>query len=811
MKFTLLFFLLLTSIAAPNLYGMKPTADSSVMERKIIIYTDNQYSPFEFINKKGEPDGFNVELMRAIMEEVNLDYEIRMGEWKDVINAFDNNEADVIAGISNTKERQARMSFGLPHNKVSLEIITRSDRSIKSIEDLKGKKVIVQEKDWSHQEVLDRKLTDSIYVVPSIVAGVELLKTGDYDALLSTDMVNNYALNKAGNKGFRVKTANVPPRPYSVAVHKGDEDLLYLMNKALFDLKVNGTYDTLYNKWFNIYDFDRMPVVVKFLIGLLVVGGLIMSVFLYVMRCQVKKATADLRESQQNLIEKNNQLNLAFSAGNTVPFVWDIAQDKISITIPKIKEKQKVFDLMKDELTLDEMFQNIHSDDLERIKTIFHKIESGQQFWVHEEGRYDHRKGFHEYFDVYITVGSVDKDNKPVRAIGYLQNITKRKLAEIKVKQNEKFLNEILDSIPFPVHVKDIKNNYTYRYWNKQSRLQFGDALYKSDVDIVGPEKAEELHKTDLEVYETGCVYNNREKIVTLEGRESNTLVQKSVINIANERMVLIVRWSIDELLDLQHHLEETNEILEKAKDKAERSDRLKSAFLANMSHEIRTPLNAIVGFSQLMKYAQTEEERENYDRVISFNNELLLKLINDILDLAKIEAGYIDFKKAYFDVATLMYELRDSCLGRVQPGVELVCDNPLTPCFVDLDRDRVAQLITNFVTNAAKFTKEGSIHIGYELEPNQIQIYVRDTGIGIKEEHRVKIFERFEKGDSFAQGTGLGLSICKSIAETAGGEVGVDSILGKGSTFWVILPLEGAADVFSLPDTSVSHPDTAG
>ena len=237
--------------------------------------------------------------------------------------------------------------------------------------------------------------------------------------------------------------------------------------------------------------------------------------------------------------------------------------------------------------------------------------------------------------------------------------------------------------------------------------------------------------------------------------------------------------------------LKRTEEMLVKARDKAEASDRLKSAFLANMSHEIRTPLNAIVGFSELMAYAG-EEEKADYIQIINSNNELLLKLINDILDLSKLEAGSVELKYEPFDLSEHFENMFTSMKQRLKnPDIVLTEINPYHCCRVTLDRNRVAQIITNYVTNAIKYTSKGSIKMGYACKDGGVYFYVKDTGIGIADDKKGKVFQRFEKLDEFAQGTGLGLSICKAIAEAMGGKVGFESVHNEGSLFWAFLPCE--------------------
>lgn len=224
---------------------------------------------------------------------------------------------------------------------------------------------------------------------------------------------------------------------------------------------------------------------------------------------------------------------------------------------------------------------------------------------------------------------------------------------------------------------------------------------------------------------------------------------------------------------------------------KVKEADKLKSAFLANMSHEIRTPLNAIVGFSDLVAETEDPEDRATYLDIIHKNNDLLLNLIGDILDFSKIESGMLKYNIAETSIKELCMEAYLAGSLKVKPEVKLIFDNSLPTVIIRTDPQRITQVITNFVNNAIKFTSEGSITIAYEVEKDKVKVSVKDTGIGISENDRVRVFERFIKINEFHQGTGLGLTISKTIVEYLGGSIGVDSEIGKGSTFWFTLPLE--------------------
>ena len=235
--------------------------------------------------------------------------------------------------------------------------------------------------------------------------------------------------------------------------------------------------------------------------------------------------------------------------------------------------------------------------------------------------------------------------------------------------------------------------------------------------------------------------------------------------------------------------LKRTEEMLVKARDKAEASDRLKSAFLANMSHEIRTPLNAIVGFSSLLTSTESAAEKELYNSLIGHNNKLLLNLINDVIHLSKIESGYLELCPDWVNLTELLDESVAEYVHQVPSGVELLTNYPAHDSLVELDSLRIKQILSNFLSNALKNTATGHVEVFYEVDHQSVRIGVKDTGRGIPQNMLEKIFERFEKLDSFAQGAGLGLSICKLIVEKMNGRVLVDSQLGIGTTFVIELP----------------------
>lgn len=238
--------------------------------------------------------------------------------------------------------------------------------------------------------------------------------------------------------------------------------------------------------------------------------------------------------------------------------------------------------------------------------------------------------------------------------------------------------------------------------------------------------------------------------------------------------------------------LKQAEKELTLAKEKAENADISKSAFLANMSHEIRTPLNAITGFAEILASANTEEEKAQYQEIIKMNADLLLQLVNDILDMSKIEAGTLEFVYTKVDINLLLSDLQQLFQMRVNEAggnIQIIAEPGLPSCTIETDRNRVAQVLSNFTTNAIKFTQEGNVRIGYKARDTELYFYVTDTGTGIPADKLPEVFGHFVKLNKEKKGTGLGLSISKTIVNKLEGQIGADSVEGKGSTFWFTIP----------------------
>lgn len=360
----------------------------------------------------------------------------------------------------------------------------------------------------------------------------------------------------------------------------------------------------------------------------------------------------------------------------------------------------------------------------------------------------------------------------------------------VQERFREKYSTRILDALPDMLTVFDHDANIIELASSPSTNHVEGinaDNITHSNVkDILPPEAYESVRQNMDRVILTGESSTSRHDLM-LDGILHH--YENRIFPLDNEYLLCMCR-DISEQWNAEQTNKKQQKELEAARIKAEESDRLKSAFLANMSHEIRTPLNAIVGFSKLVIDAECTNEKEQYAETIERNSEILLNLFNDILDLSSLEADSLSFNIRPIKLIDICLQLEQQFCYKVKNGTKLILDDVDTELYVSGDWNRIIQIISNLLSNAAKFTPKGEIHFGYREKEDFVEFYVKDSGIGIPAERVATIFQRFGKINDFVQGTGLGLTLCRMLVEKMGGRIWLRSQEGKGSRFYFTLPL---------------------
>lgn len=484
--------------------------------------------------------------------------------------------------------------------------------------------------------------------------------------------------------------------------------------------------------------------------------------------------TTAIRKKEFELENIRKELSIALEAGSMSAWAYDVERRWFSSLY-----KQTVSD---EGMSIETGAAMLHPDDREKYYRFMEELSKGRIEKKQEVFRFM-RGGAYGFYETYAIGIRSEQSGEVVQVIGTEKNITEDIARERELKESKSKLELAFTAahiIPWEYNVstqvfsslnpgvfenKGILLGEYIRYVSEEDRpgmYQGIENLVEGASETLSIQLRATFPDKPLRWYEIHGVVSERDG----EGR---------VARIIGLRRDITALKMTDELIELRN--------------KAEEANRLKSAFLANMSHEIRTPLNAIVGFSTLIGETDDRDEIKEYVGIIQTNNELLLQLVNDILDLSKIEAGQMDFHYSTFEVSSIFFNLEQVYRGRTKKEVRLVLDLPAGDCQIHSEKNRLTQVLSNFVSNACKFTDRGTIRMGYTYMEEGLRFYVKDTGKGIAAENIPNVFKRFAKFDSFVQGTGLGLSISQSIVQHLKGEIGVDSEEGKGSEFWFTLP----------------------
>jgi PAS domain S-box-containing protein len=636
-----------------SLHAQESTSSSSD-QRVFKIKGDHYYPPYEFLNEKGEPDGFNVELFREIASSLDIHYELKLGSWKTIREELETGQIDAVLGMMISPQRAEKIVFGVPHSVMTHGIFTHKDKEYFTLDELRGKEIIVQSKDLMHEFLLESGLTDKIILAGSQLEALQILASGKHDAALIGNFQGSHIIKQYKLDNIKVRSSSIEPQKYAMAVSTGNDELIWLLNHGLYQMKVNGTYDELYEKWFGIYESNYFirtyKIAIISVIGIIV----ILSIFIFLLRFQVRKATRELKASEEKyrlLIDNQNDLIIKIDYDGRFLFVSP--------------SYCKLFGKQEDELLGKKFLPLLHEDDREAA--------------THE----------------------MQKLNMPP----YTAFVEQRALTNM---------------------------GWRWIAW--------------SYTAILGNDK-----KAD------------------------------AIVGIGRD------------ITERKH----TETELQKAKENAEESDRLKTAFLNNISHEIRTPLNGILGFTELINNPNTPiDKREFYARIINQSSIQLLSIIDDIINIATIEAGQEKIRESPTDVSVVMKNIYEqfkqkaeskhldfnfhSSLSRQES--QIICDGT-----------KLTQILSNIVGNAIKFANKGHAHFSCWLKDDVLHFCIEDSGIGIPVEDQELIFERFRQVYNNENreygGNGLGLSISRAYIHLLGGRIWVESEPQKGSKFHFTIP----------------------
>ena len=486
----------------------------------------------------------------------------------------------------------------------------------------------------------------------------------------------------------------------------------------------------------------------------------------------------DITPSMQSRIEVENlQRNLKFAldSGKLTAFTYS----------PETKEFDFIHGLksLMPYNSMENIYEATHPDDVEKVRHTVEQISTDPTENIRLQFRFQVEPGEYRWFACYF-MSILDENKLPARVAGIFQDISKDMDTHLKLEESNRQNELILKNSSSGILYFDHNNLLKWTNIHALSKHQEYQAFVREYIQTPTGDCPFAMHTEPLSqcYVEQKMIY--KQCISQLDGRIYDTWTTPLMGESCYEGAVI----RINDVTERERMIRD----LEEAKLKAEESERLKMAFLANMSHEIRTPLNAIIGFSELLHETEDLSEKKEFVKIIKNNNLLLLDLIENILDLSKIESGSTRVKVSHFCLHQNLREINQIWQQRsVESELTLHLSLPYDDaCFVWLDKQLLNQILTNYLSNAFKYTTQGSITLGYEMQEDRVKIFVSDTGMGISPENTHLAFKRFSKLDDFAQGTGLGLSICKGLAQICGGEVGVDSQEGVGSTFWVWLPL---------------------
>ena len=732
--------------------------------------------------------GFTVDLWKAVAAEAGLKYTIRVRPFHQILQEFKEGKIDVLINLAISDERRQFADLTVSHVIVNGAIFVRKgESSIHSEEDFAGKSIIVLNADLGHDYAVSKGWQKQLVLVDTSTEGFRLLASGKHDAMLLSKLTGVQAVQALGLTNIEALKAKAGfSQKFSFAVHKGQFDLLAKLNEGLAVTKSEGTYNALYEKWFGIYETKEVGLrdLLKYIIPGVLVFMTILGYFFYLRQRERRASEAKLR-TLYTAIEQSPASVVITDLDACIEYVNPKYTDVTGYTAEEtVGQNPRI---LKSGQTANDVYLQL-----------WDKVRNGQPW--HGELINKRKNGEIYWEDIHIAP-VMDSTGATSHYVAVKTDITERKHSEQELRNKDYLLSESqriahVGSWHYELGGQLSWSDETYRIY-QQSPDTFTPSV-QSLLSLIHPDDRQAMQKW-IAACAAGSKPSQLEfRIDTPDGKE-RTLSGYGELRYDDENRPINL---VGIVLDITERKRSEDE-LRRAKEMAEAANIAKSHFLATMSHEIRTPMNGILGMAQMLLMPSiNEDERQEYARTILNSGQTLLALLNDILDLSKVEADKLVLEMSSFEPGQILHEIKALFLETAQKkglSLEAIWSGSANGRYRG-DHHRLRQMLSNLVGNAIKFTQQGQVKIDAHLvQPigNEclLEFSVSDTGIGITDDKQHLLFQPFSQMDSSTTrqygGTGLGLSIVRSLANLMGGDVGVESKPGKGSRFWFRVRLE--------------------